>query len=37
MYRGPAAAGDLLQHMNKESQRFDIKSQIFDRFFKVNL
>lgn len=34
-YRGPAAASDLLQHMNKESQRFDIKSQIFERFFKV--
>lgn len=34
-YRGPAAAGDLLQHMHKESQRFEIKSQIFERFFKV--
>lgn len=34
-YRGPAAASDLLQHMNKEGQRFDIKSQIFERFFKV--
>lgn len=37
-YRGPAAAGDLLQSVNEansEKQRFEIKSKIFERFFKV--
>lgn len=39
-YRGPAAAGDLLYSVNEtksEKQRFDIKSKIFERFFKVVL
>lgn len=37
-YRGPAAAGDLLQSVNEannEKQRFELKSKIFERFFKV--
>lgn len=37
-YKGPAAAGDLLQRINNkgsEKHSFDIKSKIFDRFFKV--
>lgn len=38
-YRGPAAAGDLLHSINQtnsEKQRFEIKSKIFERFFKVS-
>lgn len=38
-YKGPSAAGDLLQYINNETktenQRFDIKSRIFEHFFKV--
>lgn len=37
-YQGPAAAGDLLDCVNEtknEKVRTDIKSKIFERFFKV--
>lgn len=38
-YKGPAAAGDLLQNVRtkNEKQKFEIKSKIFDRFFQVRL
>ncbi|XP_031342242.1 DET1 homolog isoform X2 [Photinus pyralis] len=37
-YRGPAAAGDLLQQVrvnHADKQSFEVKSKIFDRFFKL--
>lgn len=34
VYKGPSAAGDLLQNVNK-NDNYEIKSQIFERFFKV--
>lgn len=39
-YRGPAAAGDMLHQAaeeSKDNKQFDIKSKIFERFFKVGL
>lgn len=38
VYRGPAAAADLLRNseeQNDEQRRFDIKSKMFDRFFTL--
>lgn len=37
-YRGPAAAGDLLQNIKtnrSDKQHFEVKSKIFERFFKL--
>lgn len=36
-YKGPAAAEDLLQNLTNKPDKlqFDIKSKIFERFFKV--
>ncbi|KAJ8945429.1 hypothetical protein NQ318_009885 [Aromia moschata] len=34
-YRGPAAAADLLHDSDGERKRFEVKSKIFERFFRL--
>ncbi|CAH1159681.1 unnamed protein product [Phaedon cochleariae] len=35
VYRGPASAADLLRKSEGQTDRFDIKSKMFDRFFSL--